>query len=142
MPTLDFDAARRERLRARDPISFTLGGETFTPLPCVPFAAAWDLIDAPDPTGEQEAPLIAYRGLAAFIAECLPPADTERWWALFASRDEPIDGVALREVATFLTAAYTGRPTSPSTDSSAGRPKTSRRSSSSRNGKGSGPSAA
>lgn len=142
MPAFDFDAARRERLRARDPITITLGGETFTCLPIVPFGASWGLIDAPALPDPTEGLSFVYKALAAFVADCLIPEDVDRWWALFTSKTEIIDGVALREVTDALTAAYTGRPTSPSTDSSDGRPKTSPASSSQPEPKASATSAA
>lgn len=134
MAPLDFDAARKERLRKRDPIMFTLGGETFTCLPFVPFGVAWGLVDTPE-TPDASTPAAAYKNLATFVADCLIPADVDRWWQLFVSKTEPIDGDTLLEVVNALSAAYTGRPTSPSTGSPAGRRKATGRSKSSPNGK-------
>lgn len=124
MPTWDFDAARRERLRARDPISFTLGGEQFTCLPVIPLGVAWALADAPDQAEllQQTTPQVLH-GLAGLVADMLILGDVDRWWALFQSKEEVIDEDAIYELVQTLTAAYTGRPTSPSIDSSDGRSK-------------------
>lgn len=141
MPNFDFDQARAERLREREPISFTLAGETFRCLPFVPLAVMWGLVDAPDLaaiTGQSFPEQL--RTLAGTVADLLIPEDVDRWWGIFSDRDHPVDGDAVCEVVETLTAVYTGRPTSPSTASSGGRQTNGRASKSTRSRKGSAPS--
>lgn len=118
MATHDFDAARKERLRERDPISFRLGGQTFTCLPVIPVGAVLDLEAAPEIDDDEAR---AAKELARFIDNTLVEADRERFQQLLRNRAEPIDGTALFQVAVFLAGEYTARPTSPSTGSSGGR---------------------
>lgn len=122
MGDLDFDAARRERLQQRQPVTFTLGGQTFTCLPVVPFAKCWAIADAPDLAEAAQKPQMELmRILAGMIADMLIEEDEARWWDLFASKTEVIDQATLYDVASTLTERFAGRPTSPSTDSSDGR---------------------
>lgn len=128
MPTRDFDAARAERLRERDPIRFTLGGETFTCVPAVPIGASFDLADAPEP--DRVTDLSVSRSLAAFIENTLVDGDVDRFRAALRSKAEPVNGADLYEVVTWLAGEYAARPTSPSTGSSGGRATTGETSSS------------
>jgi len=142
MPSFDFDQARAERLREREPITFTLAGETFTCLPFVPLAVMWGLVDAPDIAAlAQQSYPETLRSIAGMIADLLVPEDVDRWWGIFQSHEHPVDGAAVCEVMEALTEVYTGRPTVPSTDSSGGRPTTGRGLKSTRAKKGSARSA-
>lgn len=133
MATWDLDAARKERLRQRDPILFILGGQQFTCLPVIPLGVTWALADAPDQDellqrGRPE----VMKVLCEMIADMLVADDVDRWWALFGSKEEVIDDEAIYQLAQQLMEEYTGRPLSPSTDSSGGRPTNGASSSSKR----------
>lgn len=118
MPVRDFDLARRERASKRNPVQFKLGGERFTLLPIVPLGAAFDLEDAPEPDADKDN---AVRILSQVIRDCLIDADQPRWDALLRRRDDAIDPESIIEVGIDITEAYSGRPTKPSSGSSAGR---------------------
>lgn len=127
MAARDFDVARSERLRERDPISFTLAGQTFTCLPVIPVGAALDLEEAPE-VDEDEAR--AARALARFIDSALIDDDRERFAETLRQREDPVDGTALFDIAVWLAGEYAARPTSPFTGSSGGRPSNGQSSSS------------
>jgi hypothetical protein len=133
----DFDAARRERIRRRTPIEFTLGGETFSVLPVIPVGIGFDLVDAPDFAVDGVG---ASRAFANFIEQCLPDADVDRFRKVLRSKAEPVDPDALLELMEWLTAEYTARPTGPSNGSSAGRNTDGRNSNRKRSAKASGSS--
>lgn len=118
MPTRDFDAARAERLRQRDPIRFVLGGETFTCLPVIPVGAGLDLADA----GHHPMGTVGYtQALHRFIRSALVDDDLDRFEKVLTSKTDPVGPNDLQELAEWLAEEYTARPTSPSTDSSGGR---------------------
>jgi hypothetical protein len=123
MPHRDFDAARAERERQVEPVTFTLGGETFQ---CVAPSVgdALDLADAPEP----ESSLIgSVKAIAKFIDKILIPADRGRFKKLLRKMDTPhgpVNSYDLIEVGMWLAEEYAGRPTEPSTDSSGGRATT------------------
>lgn len=126
MPHRDFDAARAERLRGTDPVTFTIGGETFTcvPSPCVGDALA--LADAPE---RGDNPSEALRAIIGFVRALLRPADRRRWdrtirrqKASRLRRGQPVSSEEIWEVALWLTAEHSARPTRPPTGSSGGRP--------------------
>jgi hypothetical protein len=122
MGNIDFDAARKERIQRRDPLTFTVAGQTFTSLPVVPFGTCWALADAPEMAELEQKPYTEIiRTLAGMVADMLVEDDVPRWWALFDSKTEIIDAATVNEIATGLTEHFAARPTSPSTDSSAGR---------------------
>lgn len=127
MPHRDFDAARAERVRQTEPVSFTLGGETFS---CVVEPTLGDILalaGAPEP---EESEVEAVRAILAFTGEIVVPEDRARFRRL-VRRERPrrfrrrrggafsaADVVAL---AFWLVEVYTGRPTRPSSGSSDGR---------------------
>lgn len=117
----DFDAARRERLRDREPIRFVVCEQEFETVPVVPAGNIIDLI-----AGEQSGhPVIAYR---RFILAVLRDDDgtdekassQERMLELLYRPDDPLDEVTLSELLGWLAETFGGRPTQRSTDSSSG----------------------
>lgn len=122
MPHRDFDAALEERRRLRDPITFLLGGKVWECLPNIPLAAVWGFADTPE---EFDNGVDATRAFAGFIADALLPEQVPAWWEMMGDKTHLIDGQSLMDVTEHLGAMYAGRPTSPSTESSDGRPTTS-----------------
>lgn len=128
MPNIDFDAARRERLRRDDPLTFTLGGETFRCRDAIGLADLW--AEPPDPPKDIAEGATTEQGLiwlrfAQTITTYIVDDDIERWWSLFEpDHDEIIQGRDLIDIANRLSEEYTGRPLSPSGDSSTGPPAT------------------
>ena len=138
MPHRDFDAARAERERKTEPVTFRLGGEDFTCVLAPSVGDALDLADAPEP----EASLIgSVRAIVRFVDKMLVAGDRERFAALIRQMDTPhgpINSYDLIELGVWLGEEYGGRPTEPSTESWDGRETTGRASSSaSSNGQGS-----
>lgn len=128
MPSVDFDAARRARLADFDPVEFTLGGEHFVARPAIPFSTiAAHLEDTTRYTDLQ-----AYRLAVGYIRDCLHDDDHDRLDRALANRDEPVDKQEPLAVLAYLLGCYVNRPTSPSSDSSDGRPTTGRPSNSKR----------
>lgn len=117
----DFDAARRERAAARQPLGFTLGGESFELVSTIPAGVVLDLV-----TGRGNMAAI-YR---QFLRGALRDDDgtderassLERWELACYRRDDPIDEDTVVEVVEWIAEAYTGRPTERSTGSPAGPP--------------------
>lgn len=131
MPVLDgFDAARAERRRHVDPLSFVLGGETFTCIPAPTLADTFDLADAPEPDLANLTELGQVRALVGFIDRLLVDTDRARFADLLARRADPIDPLDVVHLGAQLAEAYAGRPTQPSSASGGGRRRTGRRSSS------------
>jgi hypothetical protein len=130
VPHRDFDAARAERERKIDPVTFTLGGEDFTCVLAPSVGDAFDLADAPEP----ETSLIgSVRAIVAFVDKILVPDDRERFTTLIRKVDTPhgpINSYDLVELGTWLGEEYAGRPTEPSTEPSGGRERTGEPSSS------------
>lgn len=130
----DFDAARAERLRAIDPVEFTLGGERFS---CVLEPALGDalvLAAAPEPEQNEAA---AVKAILNFTAALIVPEHRRRWRRMIRrqvpnrfrrSPRHPIAASEVIELGTWLAMAYTARPFSPSSGSSAGRPGSGARS--------------
>lgn len=118
MALKDFDAARRERRRNREPIAFRLGGQEFTLPATLPAGHILDLIEA-DADGNPVATLVACRRfLAAILAS---DEDRERLEVVLRSHDDPVDlNDDLIEVVDWIAEQYTGRPTKRSSDSSDG----------------------
>lgn len=129
MPNLDFDAARRERQAARDPIQFKLGGKTFTCKPAIPFERLLDAMDTEGTVGD------LFRHLVDFVASCLPPDQQDPWRKVVANPKVPVEETDVHAVAAYLTAVYAARPTSPPAGSAAGRRSNGRASSSTRTGR-------
>lgn len=120
MPFQDFDAARRERARANDPIRFRLGGEDFTLLPNPSIFDALELAAAPEP---EENVIGAVQAIVAFIDALMPnDRDRKRWAKLQRRRTDPPTAEDYVELGAWLAEQYAGRPTVPSGDSSPGRP--------------------
>lgn len=122
MPHRDFDAARAERERRTDPVTFRLAGEEFTCVLAPAVGDVFDLIDAPEP--DSDAGIRAVRHALAFIEKLLIPGDRDRFRS--AIRDPEADGGPVEpqdvmDVMTFLAREFTARPTEPSGDSSSGR---------------------
>ena len=125
-PHRDFDAARAERLRGTEPVTFTIGGQRFR---CVLEPALGDalaLADAPEPQDSQAG---AARAIVRFVESLLGPEDRGRWRRLgggqryrrFARRRPPVSSAELIELGAWLSIQYTARPTVPSSASSSGR---------------------
>lgn len=140
MRSPDFDAARRERNRSRSPLTFTLGcpGKTcpdstydrsarrwtctgahaFTCLTHPTVADALDIAEAPEWEEDQQTALGA---LVHFIDHLLASeADRERFKALLARREDPLDPEAIYDVGVYLAEQYQPVPFEPSTGSSSG----------------------
>jgi hypothetical protein len=124
MPHRDFDAARAERERQVEPVTFTLGGEQFQCVLAPSVGDALDLADAPEP----ETSLIgSVRAIVRFVDKILVPADRARFAELIRKMDTPhgpVNAYDLIEVGVWLGEEYAGRPTDPSSDSSGGRDQT------------------
>jgi len=127
MPHVDFDRVQAERLRAEhvDPITFTVAGSTFTCLAIIPLSVAYQLADADELPSTQLSidPHVRYvRSL--LIPECRPKFDEA-----IRSDTVAIDARTMYDLASWLTAEITGRPTVPSTEPSSGRQTTTNTSS-------------
>lgn len=138
MPHRDFDAARAERERVAEPVTFRLGGQDFSCVLAPSVGDALDLADAPEP----ESSLIgSVRAIVRFVDKLLVAEDRERFADLIRSMDTPhgpINSYDLIELGVWLGEEFGGRPTEPSTESSAGREPTGTASNSgSSNGQGS-----
>ena len=128
MPSFDFDAARRERLAGYDPISFTIGGQSFTARPAIPFEKLLRVVRDDEKLPAHE----AFHRSLEFIGSCLPKKDRPRLNKALVNEDEPIEEDEAYAVVAYLVGCYLTRPTQPPSDSSGGRPTTGRRSSSTR----------
>lgn len=106
----DFDAEVAERARERDPIEFTLGGVRFTCRPVCPFGAALALIEAPEITVDLAG---AVAGIVAFLEQVV--VDDQVPEVNEAVRKVNAD--TAYAVVRWLSEAYSGRPTVPSSDS-------------------------
>lgn len=103
MPHIDFDAARREKLDAREPIEFTIGGEHFTARPGIPFAVIRDHVR----DDRQLTEIDAYHLAVDFVRYCLSDADHARFDAALTNPDEPVETAAVYGLVAFLVGAYT-----------------------------------
>lgn len=124
----DFDAARRAKQVERDPVTFTLGGETFTVLPDPTLGDTFDLADAPEITREdfdpsRSADHTLVRTLKNFIRRMLPEEDRARF-DLAMYRIPTTDSYVIVECAVYITEQVTTRPTEPPASSSRGRQRT------------------
>lgn len=106
----DFDAEVAERARERDPITFTLGGVLFTARPVCPFGAALDLAAAPEVTADMAG---AFAGLTAFFEQVV----VDDHVPLVADAVRKVNADIAYSVVVWLTEAYAGRPTVPSSGS-------------------------
>lgn len=127
MDCIDFDAARAERRQQTEPLTFRLGGETFT-VRAIGLGDIWldelhgdNLPAAPErfaPTTPGGRQLLE---TARVVAHRIVVEDRERWWSIFDEERDPIDAADLYDVVDGLTKAMVARPTSPSGGSAAGR---------------------
>lgn len=131
MPHIDFDAARRERQRNRDPLTFTLGDQEFKCHDVLTLSDLWDptpeVIEAPEhvKAGATTPTAHTFMMIALDIARLLHPSEVDRWWSIFDPKNaELIEPEDLLNVLNKLSEHYTGRPTSPSDDSSNGQQST------------------
>lgn len=124
----DFDVSRRAYAPERDPVTFTLGGETFTVLPDPTLGDTFDLADAPDisaadfdPNGAADLKLV--RILTSFIRRMVPEGDRPRFdVALY--RIPSTQAYVIVECAEWITEQVVNRPTMPPASSSSGRQAT------------------
>lgn len=122
MAVIDFDAARRERQAKTDPITFRLGGETFTVRRLITLGEAWVDKLPPAPERFEAAEAESFLLLAQTIAGVyLDPEDRERWWSIFDDPARGVEGDDLLEVIARLSEEVTGRPLSPPPASANGR---------------------
>lgn len=115
----DFDAARRERNREREPLQFKLGGETFTCLAVIPAGLGYDLLEI-ELTGDQLRIGLAYRDF--ILAVLATKADRDRFEKVLRQTKNAVEPLDLRDVVVWLAEQYGGRPTQRSSDSSDGPP--------------------
>jgi hypothetical protein len=122
MPYQDFDAVRRERQRAFEPIQFVLAGKRFTCIAHPTLADSFELLDAPELRDDQGAPIAAgVRALAEFIERSIAtPREQRAFRRLLGRRDDPIDALTVIELGEWLAEQYSGRPTVRPSDSSDG----------------------
>lgn len=123
MASRDFDAEVAERARERDPITFTIGGVTFTGRPVCPFGAALSLIEAPELAADLHG---AVEGIIGFLEQLVLDGQAEqvRGAVLAVNADTAYGAVQ------WLTEQYSGRPTVPSSVSAVSPPADGRDSSS------------
>lgn len=124
MGNLDFDAARRERLRAIEPLTFTLGGREFRCRDAFTLLDIWtDPPEAPEriTKGATTEGGRYFLAIARHVADFIVPEQRDEWWDLFEDDTEVIQGVDLKAVFDALVEEYAGRPTSPSAASSNGQ---------------------
>jgi hypothetical protein len=128
VPTVDFDAARRERLAGADPIEFKLGGQTFTARPAIPFRKLVKVV-----TDDERLPAAgAFDRAVDFIRSCLKKGDGPRLAKALENDLQPVLEDDVYGVVAFLVGCYTVRPTRPPSGSSDGRRTTGGTSSSTR----------
>lgn len=125
-PHRDFDAARAERAREADPVSFTLGGERFTCVVEPTLADTFALMDAPEPVDNESA---AVHAILRFAGNLVVPADRARWAKMVKAQKRgktrtPVSPADIIELGVWLASEFTGRPSRPSSDLSAGRAST------------------
>lgn len=110
----DFDAAAREAVG--EPLTFTLGGETFTTTPELPAMPMLKLAAK----AEEEGPAAA-AAFYEFIQAMLAEEDVARFETMATRTRFGME--TLKDVVSWLLAEMTGRPTQRPSDS-AGRPLT------------------
>jgi len=106
----DFDAEVAERAREADPIEFTLGGVRFVARPVCPFGAVLDLSAAPEITVDLAG---AVAGIVAFLEQVVEPEHRGEVEAAVRG----VNADVAYGVVRWLTEAYAGRPTVPSSGS-------------------------
>lgn len=121
MPTRDFDASRP----AREPVTFTLRGASYTAAPSAPAQALLDAAAADSATDAAD----KVAALGKFMDAVLIPESATRFAAGMSDRANPIDLEDLAAVVAWLIEVYTARPTeqpspSPSGPTTAGADST------------------
>ena len=118
----DFDAARRERQRALEPIRFRLGGIDFNCVKTPTLADAFELATAPEPITFDGTPnLAAVAAITRFIEALIStPKQRKQFAKLLARRDDVIDRETIIDLGGWLAEQYAGRPTLRSTGLSDG----------------------
>lgn len=128
MPESDYpDIAGYQAARDEDlgrPPGFRMWGETFV---CDPVLRAGVLLDLP--VRSQTDGRLA--GLHGFLRDTLTPESWERFEALLADRDRPVDLTMLDDAVGAVLEQYTARPTQ---ESSSSAPTPSKRGKSSKGG--------
>jgi hypothetical protein len=121
MAHADFDAMRAERRRmlAADPITFRLGGETFTCRDQPPLSHLLQVGDIDDLERASLAEIV--QTIADMVDGLLVDDDRPRWQEMLLSTGHDLDAVDLIELAGYLTEQYVSRPSRPPTGSSDGR---------------------
>jgi hypothetical protein len=128
-PHRDFDAARAQRARETDPLSFTLGGERFTCVAEPTLADTFALLAAPEPEDSERG---AVQSILEFVGNLVVHGDRARWERMVKAQKRrgrrrasvPVSPSDVLELGAWLATEYTARPTRPSSDSSDGRPST------------------
>lgn len=128
MPHLDFEAARRQRKRTKDPLTFRVGCLTTCPQECPEhlftclvaptIGDAIDLADAPE-WGQKGAVEAVARYIESLLAT---DDDVERWNNLLRRREDAVEDMDLFDIAVQLVEAYTGANFGQPTGSSPGQP--------------------
>lgn len=122
MPFQDFDAARRERLRALQPIKFRFGGKDFACVIMPTIADSFELATAPEPVLMDGTPVLA--GVAAItrFIEALLANNRQRrqFQKVLRNRKDVIDQQAIIDLGGWLAEQFTNRPLGSSTGSSSG----------------------
>ena len=118
-----FAAVRSLTLGER--IAVAIADETFTVAMEPSLGDTFGLMDAPEPTPENEAQ--AVRALARFLERMIVPEERERFRALLYRLPRGQGSALLMEVAVRLVERVTGFPSEPSSSSAAGRRATGSR---------------
>lgn len=133
----DFDASRRAYHVDRDPVTFTLGGETFEVLLDPSLGDTFDLADAPpvrfnddgtvafDPNQGDD--LLLVRTLSRFLERSLPLEQRATFQRALYRIPATEAGVII-EAAVWIVQQITGFPSEPPASSSSGRRTNGRRS--------------
>jgi hypothetical protein len=132
----DFDGARRERLRALEPIRFRLGGRDFSCVIKPTLADSFELAAAPEPWIFDGTPRTAAVAAITRFIEALLANNRQRkqFQKLLSRRDDPIDAESIIELGGWLAEQFTNRPLDRSNVSSDGPPTSGETSSTSRFG--------
>lgn len=114
MPHREFEAAHRND---DDPITFSVDGEKFT---CVP-VLSWTALAGLVKTASEKDPAGMALQIGPFFDSVLVDEDVERFQKILGRKTNAVDIGLLTNIIQWLTEVYTGRPTSPPSDSDGGR---------------------
>lgn len=98
-----------------DPPTFSVAGREFKCLPEPPAGVLTDLISSADGSPGAQA-----QGLIGFIGGCLSDTDAESFLLTIHDKDTIVPLETLGEIAEWLVAEYTARPTTPFSSSQPG----------------------